>query len=88
MPVGLCSEEEVSDLWISFSNPFSTLFNGSPVVDRHFVTSAVSVSRNSSVPFLPNVCWCSPGQDSVDVDSDTSCESSSYLVSGIGVWAW
>jgi hypothetical protein len=47
------------------------------------------VSCNSSVPFLPDVSWCFPVQDSVDEDSCVEIlSSSSGWVSGIGMWAW
>jgi hypothetical protein len=89
MPVGLFSEEEESDSWINLSNPLSALVYVSEDVKSSLVTCAVSVSSNSSVPFLPDVGWCSPSDDSVNVNSMGWIEdSSSSWVSGIGVWAW
>jgi hypothetical protein len=53
MPVGLSSVEEVSSEWINLSNPGTALFDGSEFVVGLSVSSAVSVSVDSSIPFVP-----------------------------------
>ena len=89
MPVGLFSEEEESGVWINLSNPLSALSNISEDVESSLVTGAVSVSSNSDVPFLPDVGWCSPVQDVVNVDSSVLIHNSSVgWVTSVVVWAW
>jgi hypothetical protein len=89
MPVGLFSEEEESSVWINVSNPLSACSDISEDVESSLVSCAVSVSSYSDVPFLPNVGWCSPVQDVIDVDSGVGiCLCSVGWVTLIGVWAW
>jgi hypothetical protein len=77
MPVGLSSEEEVSVVWFNLLDPSTTSLNSSVLVVGSFVTCAVSVSSDSSIPFLPDVGWCFPVDDSEDEDSCISVFSGS-----------
>jgi hypothetical protein len=47
----------------------STIFNLSEAIAVVLVSSTVSVEGNSSIPFLPVEGWCSPVDDSIDIDS-------------------
>jgi len=86
-PVRFSSEDEPSSVWINVSNPFGTLLNSSGVGHLLHVRKAVSMICNSLNLILPFEGWWFPVDDSVDVNSGVSVNSSVLGITLVIEWA-